>query len=297
VLERDDVAVVLDDGRRWLAASEERFDVIVSDLFVPWHAGAGSLYSREMYETVASRLAPGGLFCQWLPAYQLTREDFVVIARTFLDVFADAQLWRADFYPDRPVIGLVGRMVPGPVDLDAAHARVARLPRWARDPLLAAADGLAMLYAGDLHATDRLFDGAPINRDDRPVLEFLAPRMTRMTATGDRDWLIGPALASVYDALDTEMSTAFPGGAADHAVRAGAALYAYAVAAARHDDERSARLQADVRALVPDVIVAAEAEAAAAQDRAQLTRLRAEADDLRRDIELAERRLEERGAR
>ena len=71
LLDRADVRLVVDDGRRVLAAEPARYDVIVGDLFVPWHAGAGNLYAREMLETVARRLAPDGLFCQWLPLYQL----------------------------------------------------------------------------------------------------------------------------------------------------------------------------------------------------------------------------------
>ena len=54
LLERPDVRLVLDDGRRYLAAHAASASTsIVSDLFIPWHAGAGSLYAREMYETVA----------------------------------------------------------------------------------------------------------------------------------------------------------------------------------------------------------------------------------------------------
>ena len=52
----------------------------------------------------SQRLAPGGIYCQWLPLYQLTREEFDVIARTFLAVFPHVTLWRDDFYPDRPVV-------------------------------------------------------------------------------------------------------------------------------------------------------------------------------------------------
>src|SRR5262249_14395157 len=89
LLERRDVRVVVDDGRRVLAAEPARYDVVVGDLFIPWHTGAGNLYAREMLETVARRLAPGGLFCQWLPLYQLTREEFDVIARALLPVFPD----------------------------------------------------------------------------------------------------------------------------------------------------------------------------------------------------------------
>src|SRR5439155_1641253 len=117
LLRRPDVQLVVDDGRRWLASTTERYDVVVSDLFIPWHAGAGSLYAREMFETVARRLSPGGVFCQWLPLYQLTHEEFDAIARTFLVVFPEVSLWRNDFYPDRPVVGLVGRLAPGALDL------------------------------------------------------------------------------------------------------------------------------------------------------------------------------------
>ncbi len=112
--------LVLDDGRHYLASTAQRYDVIVSDLFIPWHAGAGNLYSREMYRGAARRLAPGGLFCQWLPLYQLTREEFEVIVRTFLAAFPHASLWRADFYPDRPVVGLVGSLRPLTVDRRSA---------------------------------------------------------------------------------------------------------------------------------------------------------------------------------
>src|SRR6185295_10824575 len=97
LLERSDVHLVLDDGRRYLATTPAAFDVVVSDLFIPWHASAGSLYAREMYATVARALAPGGLFCQWLPLYQLTRQEFATIARTMLTVFPDVTLWRNDF--------------------------------------------------------------------------------------------------------------------------------------------------------------------------------------------------------
>ena len=235
VLERSDVRLVLDDGRRYLAASRDRFDVIVADLFIPWHASAGNLYAREMYDTVARRLAPGGVFCQWLPLYQLTRAEFDTIVRTFLSVFPQASLWRGDFYPDRPIVGLVGQLTPWPIDLARLSARLLRLPAWSRDALLASPRGLLMLYAGDLTAVADLFATAPLNTDDRPIIEFLAPRLTRMTATGDKDWFTGESLTAFYDTLEARLR-----GVPDPflplsdkiaaARRAGTALYHYALA-------------------------------------------------------------------
>jgi len=203
LLERDDVHLVVDDGRRFLSAGDGRFDVIVSDLFIPWHTGTSSLYAREMYAAAARRLEPGGLFCQWLPLYQLTREEFDVIVRTFLDVFPSATLWRADFYADRPVVGLVGLSTPRTLDVGRVGDRVRALPSGTHDAMVSSPRALAMLYAGDLTAAAELFAHAPLNTDDRPVIEFLAPRLTRMSRAGDKDWFTGESLDAFYAVLDS----------------------------------------------------------------------------------------------
>jgi spermidine synthase len=306
LLEHPDVHLVLDDGRRYLAASPERFDVIVSDLFIPWHAGAGNLYSREMYATVARRLAPSGLFCQWLPLYQLTREEFDMITHTFLSVFPQTSLWRADFYPNRPVVGLIGQLGARQVDIEQVSERLRRLPDWSRDPLLATPRGVEMLYAGDLAAAADLFRHAPLNTDDRPLLEFMAPRLTRINTAGDKDWFTGEALAAFYDELDgramSDPDPIFAGSAeAQAARRAGTALYRYALAATRHDDATAARFEAEVRALVPEVIASAESTGTGASDtvadladaRRALAGLRTEQETVRRRLQAMEHRLRE----
>jgi spermidine synthase len=301
LLARSDVRLVFDDGRRYLAASRDRFDVIVSDLLIPWHASAGNLYAREMYDIVARRLAPGGMFCQWLPLYQLTRAEFDTIVHTFLTVFPQASMWRGDFYPDRPIVGLVGQLTPQPIDLARLRERLLDLPTWGRDALLASPHGFLMLYAGNLTAVADLFTTAPLNTDNRPLIEFLAPRLTRMTAAGDKDWFTGESLAAFYDTIEARLK-----GASDPllplsdevatARRAGTALYHYALAAARHDDLTAARLQAEVRALVPEVILAAESGAPGADPataRQEIQGLRVEQEQVRHRLEAMERRLKE----
>jgi len=297
LLEQPSVRLVLDDGRRFLQATPDRFDVIVSDLFIPWHARTSSLYAREMYATAARRLAPGGVFCQWLPLYQLTREEFDVIAHTFLAVFPDVHLWRADFYPDRPVVALVGRLAPQAVDLDDVRRRIERLPEWGRDTVLASALGLAMLHAGDLHAAADDFSAAPLNTDDRPRIEFLAPRLTRMTAAGDKDWFTGEALAAFYDGLAEHAAASLfrpESHAAAAAERAGRVMYRYAIAATRGDPAASA-LADEVQRLAPEVVLAAEPtnepdDLTAA--RRGLATLREQQETVQRELEAVERRLD-----
>jgi spermidine synthase len=301
VLEQPSVRLVLDDGRHYLTASRSAFDVVVSDLFIPWHTNAGNLYAREMYDIVARRLAPGGIFCQWLPLYQLTREEFDILVHTFLTVFPQATLWRGDFFPDRPIVALVGQFNGHILDLEHLRQRLQQLPTWGRDPLLASPRGLLMLYAGDLRAVADLSTAAPLNTDDRPWIEFLAPRLTRMTRTGDKDWFTGEALAAFYETLagrlaDTPAPFLSPSEDMLTAWHAGLALSHYALAVARHDDAMAARWQAKVEALVPEVVRAAETgsegtDVAAAQR--QLQELRDEQEQVRQHLEDMERRLRE----
>jgi spermidine synthase len=59
--------VVIDDGRRYLERSAERFDVITIDPPPPIEAaGVSMLYSKEFYGIINRRLAPDGVLQQWL---------------------------------------------------------------------------------------------------------------------------------------------------------------------------------------------------------------------------------------
>jgi spermidine synthase len=253
-----------------------------------------------MYETAARRLTPGGIFCQWLPLYQLTREEFNIIVRTFLAVFPQAGLWRNDFYSDLPVIGLVGQLMPKRLDLGRIRERVAGLPDWGKDPLFAAPEGLLMLYAGNLRAVSDLFVSAPLNTDDHPVIEFLAPRLTRVAATfSNPDWFTREALASFYDLLEARLA-----GIPDpllpasqeiiDARRAGTALYHYAVAAARHDETAAARYQNAVRQLVPETVLTAgmaKPREKVEMSQQELSGLLKQQEALRQQLEDMQRRL------
>src|SRR5262249_56707591 len=123
-----------------------------------------------MYATVAQRLAPHGVFCQWLPLYQLTRAEFDIIVHTFLTVFPQASLWRGDFYPDRPIVGLIGQLTPQSIDIAHMSERLLRIPAWSRDALLATAQGLLLLYAGPLTSAADLFVTAPPPTSHPPLI-------------------------------------------------------------------------------------------------------------------------------
>lgn len=172
-------SVVNADARRYVQSVDERYDVIVADLFHPARDGSGSLYTREHFEAVRARLADGGLFCQWLPLYQLEPEVLRIVLRTYLEVFEDVEGYLGDFNTKQPVLGLVGRRAP------VAHT-LGWYDRRVEDRELAFAlerVGLGMelqvlgCFVGGRAALEGLAGDGVLNLDDRPVVTYLAPRL------------------------------------------------------------------------------------------------------------------------
>jgi len=193
--------VVAEDGRNHLAGLPDRYDVIVSDLFVPWKAGVGSLYSLEHFRTVRSRLRPGGIFVQWLPLYQLTRGEFEIVARTLLEAFPEVLVWRGDFFATRPILALVAAEAGLRLDPDAIE-RGGR--RFARRPDLPGYvfDAVTLpFYAGNLGRSRSLIPPGPLNTDDRPFIEYLAPVSHRRARAGEAEWFVGRELVTFLEEL------------------------------------------------------------------------------------------------
>jgi spermidine synthase len=169
--------LVADDARSYLLASDASYDVILSDLFLPWTAGTASLYSLDFYRLGLAHLRSGGLYCQWLPLHQLAVTDLEAIVATFTTVFPHVGLWVAYHRSATPLAALVGSATPLATTADGIRARLAD-PTLA--PALAAAGldsslDLASLYVTDAsHLRAATAGTAPIT-DDRPRLEFTAP--------------------------------------------------------------------------------------------------------------------------
>src|SRR5690606_1864935 len=161
-----------------VAASAERYDVIVADLFHPGRDGAGNLYAREHFENVREHLASGGVFAQWLPLYQLDAPTLRVVMRTFAEVFGEVHLWLGIYNVEQPAIVLVGRTAEAGderlvIDVDRLAERL-QAPVY-RELLMDPYDLLGAYLLDD--AGVRTFVGpGEINRDLSPIVAIRAPR-------------------------------------------------------------------------------------------------------------------------
>jgi spermidine synthase len=157
ILDDPRLEVLRADGRNHLFGIDQNFDVIIGDLFIPWHAGTGYLYTVEHFSNVRDRLSKGGVFVQWFQANQVTAWELQVITASFVDAFDDAELWLNRTARNRHLIGLVGRSRDLPVAAARQPSRFEEMERicgvealrvWSRDTVR--------------------------NTDDFPIIEFSA---------------------------------------------------------------------------------------------------------------------------
>ncbi len=201
------------DARNHILRSRGTYDVIVSEPSNAWISGVSNLFTREFHEAALSRLALGGLFAQWFHYYSLEPADVRVEIATFLSVFPHVSLWLAP--PVGPEVGVKNLAA----DLLLVGSREPQRLDWARLESAFADPGVG----GDLRATGVFADaptfvatwtmgraeierwvedraafpsGTPLNTDDHPHVEFVAPRRNVM----------GPARAAALAArLYSEM--------------------------------------------------------------------------------------------
>jgi spermidine synthase len=204
------VQVVAEDGRNYLLGTEETFDLVIADLFMPWKAGTSSLYTREHYAAALSRLNKHGLFAQWLPLHQMSRQEFGIIARTMLDVFPLVTLWRGDFFSLAPIVALIGHSTPEQLDPAALRERLAALPQYREMPLShfvpdaplltrragmpSAGERFLLYYCMNISRLSEYFREFQINSDDRPLIEYRAPISQRLHEAGKTNWFVGQEL-------------------------------------------------------------------------------------------------------
>lgn len=173
-LEDPRVRLHVADGRNHLLMSRKPYDIIVSAPSNPWISGPSSLYTREYYELAQSRLSPDGLMAVWFQSSALSEEDFKMGLRTFREVFPHASVWAGG----GDVRILLGS--PSPLKWDyAALSEALKSEEVARD-----LDGVGVRSPIELlayfqfgPARFKAYAGAgPIHSDEKPLLEFSAPR-------------------------------------------------------------------------------------------------------------------------
>jgi spermidine synthase len=84
---------VVQDGRFFLQASPQQYDIISGEPPPPKVPGSVNLYSEEFFSLMKDRLKEGGIATFWLPINQLKVEETEAILRAFHNAFSNASVW------------------------------------------------------------------------------------------------------------------------------------------------------------------------------------------------------------
>lgn len=163
--------VLVADARRFARTSAQAYDVIVSDNFHPARSGSGSLYTVEHFQAVRGRLASGGLLT--------------------------------------PVLGLVGHSDGVHTTLTAVRQRLANAAGPRRPVDFGIEDEYALLgnFVAGPSALARFAGNAVANTDDRPVVAYIAPRITYAPDAAPGDRLVALLQRLSIDSTDLPAAT------------------------------------------------------------------------------------------
>ena len=176
VLDHPEVEIIVGDGRELLLTTNKRYDLIFSEPSNPYRAGISSLFSQEFYRAARERLTEDGIFLQWLQGYEVDPTVVRTAYATLGSVFGSIETWRT----------LPGDLLLVATREPIVHDAARMVRRAGREPYRSALDqawgvsGAAGLYSGFVAAPplarwlagDGDGEGARINTDDRPVIEF-----------------------------------------------------------------------------------------------------------------------------
>ncbi len=215
-LEDPRVNVVFDDARHQLLTSRKTYDTIILGPSNPWTVGSSALFSRDFYETVESRMSEGGIVCQWGQFYSLSPDAFRSIVATFRSVFPHATLWRPN--GDSGDVLMIAAKTP--IRLDYDRLREAMSAPGVREDLakvgVKTPEDLLAKFASGSKVLGVTAGKRPLHTDDRPLLEFEAPKFIHdLNSARKTQELLVASAESVLDHLSGVPSAELLAGAYD----------------------------------------------------------------------------------
>ena len=168
VMDRDNVRVWAGDGREHVLTTSERYDLVMSQPSNPYRAGVADLFSQDFYASLAERLAPGGIFMQWLQGYEVDPSVVRTAYATLGSVFPHVESWQINATD----LLLLATREPLVHDLDRIRRRIGGEPYARALDVTWRVGGIEGLYSGFI-GNDRLTRVLAEGVEDERDLETL----------------------------------------------------------------------------------------------------------------------------
>ncbi|WP_163864629.1 fused MFS/spermidine synthase [Myxococcus eversor] len=177
VMDNPKVHHFIGDAREVLLTTRQRYDIIFSEPSNPYRAGISSLFTRDFYQAVKERLAEGGIFVQWLQAYEVDSLTVQSAYATLSSEFEAVETWQVHSGD----LLLVATRKPMVHDVAKMRARIAEEPyrtalraTWRTDEV----EGVLARFVATPAFTTRVAEESQslINTDDVSFMEFAFAR-------------------------------------------------------------------------------------------------------------------------
>lgn len=183
VLDSPRVQLRLLDGRTWLAAMPNLYDIIISEPSHPWQTGNANLFTEDFFRSSLKRLRPEGVFCQWLPYYQMDKDHFQTLLKTVHQSYPYVNVWVV--YSDAIVIA---SQQPLKIDWPSIQKLIEE-PAYSRilqQLEIGSVEELLSFFYLDTTMVERFVQGIDaINSDNHPIIEYAAPKYLLQRQRGD----------------------------------------------------------------------------------------------------------------
>jgi spermidine synthase len=189
-----------DDARHVLLASEDAYDVMISEPSHLWISGVVNLFTQDFYHLVRRRLRADGVFVQWLHIYRISPEIFRSIVATFQSVFPEVLVFQAPQALDIILVGSESPTVLDVDDLDRRWAADGTGEELARIGMRRSEHLLGSLVLGP-EVVRTIARNGRINTDDNMFAEFLAPR-DMVLESSDSGQRLGQALQQLATPIE-----------------------------------------------------------------------------------------------
>ncbi|HEV2133536.1 MAG TPA: fused MFS/spermidine synthase [Terracidiphilus sp.] len=172
--------IVIDDGRRFLDGSTQKYDVIVVDPPPPVQAaGSSLLYSREFYAVIRKHLSADGKFLIWYPAGMGDVDTSVSVTKALADSFPYKKAY-ASFDPRTTILGVYYLASMSPLPDTPSSVLASRMPpaaaadfvEWGPATTAQKQFDLVLSREVPLQALINQNPQVPEMSDDRPVNEY-----------------------------------------------------------------------------------------------------------------------------
>jgi len=173
-LEDPRTRLIVEDAASYLITTPKTYDVIISEPSNPWIAGIGSLFTLDFYELTKDRLREGGIFLQWLQAYEISDSTVFGILKTFRQVYPFVYV----FHGRNNDLFLMGSQTPLNPSLSHISERMQQ-PEIAKNLKLAHCEDVFTLLSTQMFSPEKISllaaHGQRLNTKDNLWLEHQAP--------------------------------------------------------------------------------------------------------------------------